>query len=94
MEALETKYSSPRKHTIFAEISTHIEKPPKLIGHKLIFTRIPEFKGQVIRYKVRLAAQGFIRRPGVDYEHTYSPVMHCVSFRYILALTVHLALKI
>lgn len=48
----------------------------------------------MLRYKVRLVAQGYTQRPGVDFEETYSHVMDCVSFRYLLALTVHIALKI
>jgi hypothetical protein len=91
-EAIETEYSSLRKHNVFAEISTDLEKPP--IGHKLIFTRKLDSQGRVIRHKVRLVAQGFTQRPGVDFDETYSPVMDCVSFRYLLALTVHIALKI
>ena len=81
-----------RKHNVFAEISTDLEKPP--IGHKLIFTGKLDSQGRVIRYKVRLVAQGFTQRSGVDFDQIYSHVMDCVSFRYLLALTVHIALKI
>jgi hypothetical protein len=35
--AIETEYSSLRKHGVFAEITTDLDKQP--IGHKLIFTR-------------------------------------------------------
>jgi hypothetical protein len=90
--AIETEYSSLRKHGVFAEISTHLDKPP--IGHKLIFTRKLDSQGRVLRYKVRLMAQGFTQRPGIDYDQTYSPIMDTVYFRYLLALSIQLQLKI
>lgn len=39
-----------------------------------------------------LVAQGFNQRPGLDFDQTYSLVMDCSSFRYLLALAVQLAL--
>jgi hypothetical protein len=55
--AIETKYASLRKYRVFAEIATDLDKQP--IGHKLIFTRKLDSQGRVLRYKVRLVAQGF-----------------------------------
>jgi hypothetical protein len=89
---IETEYASLKKHGVFVEIATDLEKPP--IGHKLIFTRKLDSQGKVLRYKVRLVAQGFTQRPGIDYDQTYSPVMDTVSFRYLLALAVQLKLTI
>ena len=34
---------------------------------------------EIIRYKTQLVAQGFSQRPGIDYEETYSPVMHAIT---------------
>ena len=39
-----------------------------------------------MRYKVRLAAQGFFQRPGIDYEETYSLVMDAITFRFLVSL--------
>ena len=50
-------------------------------------------KRRVIRYKVRLVAQGFRQRPGINYDQTYSHVMDTVLFRYLLALSIQLSLK-
>ena len=61
-QAIETEYNSLRKHQVFGELSLDLDKPP--IGHKLIFTRKSNAEGQIIRYKVRLVAQGFTQRPG------------------------------
>ena len=90
--AIETEYSSLRKHQGFGETAIDLDKPP--IGHKLIFTRKLDSPGRVLRYKVKLVAQGFTQRPSIDYDQTYSPVMDSVSFRYLLALSIQLSLKV
>ena len=43
---------------------------------------------RVVRYKARLVAQGFLQKPGIDYEQTYSPVMDAITFRYLISLVV------
>jgi hypothetical protein len=35
---------------------------------------------EVVRYKVRLVAQGFTQRPGVDFNETYSSLMNGITF--------------
>jgi len=46
-----------------------------------------------VRYKIRLVAQGFSQKPGVDYEFTYAPVMDSTTFRYVLGLAVEHTLE-
>jgi hypothetical protein len=41
-----------------------------------------------VRYKVRLVAQGFTQRSGVDFKETYSVVMSVITFRYLISLAV------
>jgi hypothetical protein len=50
----------------------------------------------VVRYKVRLVAQGFTQKPGIDFNETYSPVMNGITFRYLiyLAIQYHLSLQL
>jgi len=91
-KAIEAEYASLRKHRVFGPTVTDLEKHP--IGHRLIFSRKYDANGVVTRYKVRLVAQGFSQRPGVDFDQTYSPVMDTISFRFLLALTVQLSLHI
>ena len=41
-----------------------------------------------MRYKARLVAQGFLQRPGIDYEETYSLVMDAITFCFLTSLAV------
>ena len=41
-----------------------------------------------MRYKVRLIAQIFSQRPGIDYDETYSLVMDTVTFRSLISMVV------
>jgi hypothetical protein len=41
-----------------------------------------------VRYKARLIAQGFLQKPGIDYEETYSPVVDAITFRFFISLVV------
>ena len=90
-EALQHEYASLRKHQVFGPLVTNL--PEKPLGHKLIFTKKRNAQGEVLRYKVRLVAQGFTQRPGVDYTFTYSPVMDSTTFRYLLGLAVQNSLE-
>jgi hypothetical protein len=88
--ALHAEYSSLRKREVFGQLVLDLSSKP--IGYKLVFTRKRNEQGQIVRYKIRCVAQGFNQRPGVDFDQTYSPVMDCSSFRYLLALAVQLSL--
>lgn len=89
--ALNAEYNSLRKRGVFGPLISNL--PSKPIGHKLIFMRKRDEDGKIVRFKVRLVAQGFTQRPGVDYKQTYSLVMDSTSFRYILSLAVQLSLE-
>ncbi|MES7295863.1 reverse transcriptase domain-containing protein, partial [Cutibacterium acnes] len=57
------------------------------VGCKWVFVRKRNENNEITRYKVRLMAQGFSQRPGIDYDETYSPVMDAITFRYLMSLT-------
>jgi hypothetical protein len=41
-----------------------------------------------VRYKARLVAQGFLQKPCINYEKTYSPVVDAITFRFLISLVV------
>jgi hypothetical protein len=41
-----------------------------------------------VRYKARLVTQGFLQKPGINYEETYSPVVDAITFRFLISLVV------
>jgi hypothetical protein len=46
-------------------------------------------KNEIVRYKARLVAQGFLQRHDIDYDETYSPVVDAITFRYLISLTTY-----
>jgi hypothetical protein len=51
-------------------------------------------KGEVVRNKLRLAAQGFSQKEGIDYEETFAPVAHLEAIRILLAFSVAKGFKL
>jgi hypothetical protein len=45
-------------------------------------------KNEIVRYKVRLVAQGFLQKLGIDYEETYSFIVDAITFRFFINLVV------
>lgn len=67
---------------------TLTELPPgrKSIKCRWVYKTKYDANGNVDRHKVRLVVKGFSQRKGVDYDETYSPVVHHSSLRYLFAL--------
>jgi hypothetical protein len=51
-------------------------------------------KGEVVRNKSRLVAQGFSQKKGIDYEETFAPVAHLEVIRILLAFFVAKGFKL
>ena len=47
---------------------------------------------EVVRYKTTLVAQGFLQRPGIDFDQTYSPVMDGITFHYLIYMAANMNL--
>jgi hypothetical protein len=65
-----------------------VQLPPgaKAIGNRYVFAVKLNPDGTEERKKVRLTAQGFAQREGIDYNETYAPVLNYHTLRAILAL--------
>jgi vacuolar-type H+-ATPase catalytic subunit A/Vma1 len=51
-------------------------------------------KGEVVRNKSRLLAQGFVQEEGIDYEETFAPVARLKDIRILLAFFVAKGFKL
>jgi hypothetical protein len=49
-------------------------------GFKWVFIQKKNEKNEVVRYKMRLVAQGFTQRPGINSHETYSTMMNGITF--------------
>uniref|UniRef100_A0A251UMJ3 Putative ribonuclease H-like domain-containing protein n=1 Tax=Helianthus annuus TaxID=4232 RepID=A0A251UMJ3_HELAN len=52
-----------------------------IVGSKWIYRTKYRSDGSIERYKARLVAQGFSQVPGLDYSHTFSPVVKATTVR-------------
>ena len=86
-DAIGAELNSLEKRKVFRPV-VHTTKGVKPVGYRWIFVRKRNEKGEVVRYKARLVAQGFSQRPGIDFEETYSPVVDASTFRYLISLAV------
>jgi hypothetical protein len=51
-------------------------------------------KGEVVRNKLRLVAQGFSQKEGIDYEEAFAPVARLEAIRILLAFSVAKGFKL
>jgi hypothetical protein len=51
-------------------------------------------KGEVVRNKSKLVAQGFNQKEGIDYEETFTPVAHLEAIRILRAFSVAKGFKL
>ena len=66
----------------------------KAIGSKWVFKRKYDSGGNMKQHKVRLVAQGFLQKHGVDYDETFCPVVRFESVRTVIALAAKHDLKL
>ncbi|QRV78901.1 Retrovirus-related Pol polyprotein from transposon TNT 1-94 [Ceratobasidium sp. AG-Ba] len=87
-EAMESEVATLEKMGTYEPV----ELPPgrKAIGNKWVLTLKRDENGKPVRYTSRLVAQGFSQQPGIDFGHTYAPVVRLDSIRTIASLANHL----
>ena len=78
-ETIQTKLNSLAKREAFGLVVQTLGNI-KPVGYKWVFVGKQNENDEIIRYKARLVAQGFYKRPSIDYEETYSPVMDTITF--------------
>jgi hypothetical protein len=73
-----------------------VEPPPgcKPIGTKWVWKNKEEEKGDVVKNKSRLVAQGFSQKEGIDYEETFAHVARLEAIRILLAFSVAKGFKL
>jgi hypothetical protein len=94
-DAIQAEISSLSKGEVFSQV---IPTPLKVfpMRFKWVFIRKRNENNKVVRYKVRLVAQGFTQRPDIDFNETYSSVMSRITFQYHMSLAVqnHLSMQL
>jgi hypothetical protein len=67
-----------------------VDPPPgcKPIGTKWVWKNKEGEKGEVVRNKSRLVAQGFSQKEGIDYEETFATVVRLEAIRILLAFSM------
>ena len=55
------------------------------VAYKYVFVRKRSENNEIMRYKARLVAQGFLQRPSIDYKETYSHVMNTITFLFLIS---------
>ena len=63
----------------------HDRKP---IANKWVFLKKFDKSGVLTKYKARLVAKGFAQIPGMDFNQTFTPVVHLETLQSIVAETV------
>jgi hypothetical protein len=73
-----------------------VDPPPgcKPIGTTWVWKNKEGEKGEVVRNKSRLVAQGFSQKEGIDYEETFALVARLEVIRILLAFSVDKGFKL
>ena len=66
----------------------------KPVGSKWVFKVKTNADGSTERFKARLVAQGYTQKEGLDYDETFSHVVHSESIRSVISLACKEGLKL
>ena len=65
--------------TSFWTSSPNTRRFQTCMGYKWVIMRKINEYNEIKKYKIRLVAQGFSQKPGINYEKTYSSVMDVIT---------------
>lgn len=83
LEAMKEELRSIEKNLTWELVE--LPKGKKAIGVKWVYKVKVNPKGEVVKYKARLVARGFLQRHGVDYEEVFAPVARIETVRVVVA---------
>jgi len=63
-------------------------KGVNIVGSKWVFREKKDTAGNVVQYKARLVAQGYLQVPGINYLDMFAPVACLASIQTVLAFAV------
>jgi hypothetical protein len=73
-----------------------VDPPPwcKSIGTKWVWKNKDGEKGEVVRNKSRLVAQGYSHKEGIDYKETFALIARLEAIRILLAFSMAKGFKL
>lgn len=71
-EAMKTEIEAIEKNKTW--VLTELPPGRKPISLKWVYKIKKETNGDVVKYKARLVARGFVQKKGVDFEEVFAPV--------------------
>lgn len=80
----ELKIMQDREVWVLEKTPLHIEP----LGCRWVFTLKRNEKGDIVRYKARLVAQGYKQIKGESYDETFSPVVNFGVIRFFFSLLI------
>lgn len=72
----------------------HLPEGRKPVGCRWVYKIKENAAGEIIKYKARLVAQGFLQTYGEDYDEVFAPVTTHTTFRLLLALASKKQMKL
>ena len=94
--AIDSELASLKKHQTWKELGKNDgpENSENVVGSKWVFDLKTNKKGEILRYKARLVAQGFTQVEGIDYKETYAPVASRTTLRMVMSLAAQMDLEV